>query len=77
MIKFSSSNQSEKLDTVFFLGQIDETLLDETDCSGKFLRYFSRLYILLCLCFIEHSFVFRKPKQTRYVYIICINTPNN
>ena len=51
------------------LGQIEETLLDETHCSGKFLRYFARLYILLCLCFIEHSFVFRKPKLTRYVYI--------
>ena len=33
--------------------------LDETDCSGKFLRYFAQLYISLCLYVIEHSFVFR------------------
>ena len=24
-------------------------MVDETDCSGKFLRYFAGLYILLCL----------------------------
>ena len=33
--------------------------MDETDCSGKFLRYFAQLYISLCLYVIEHSFVFR------------------
>ena len=38
---------------------MDSFLLDETDCSGKFLRYFARLYISPCLYVIEHSFVFR------------------
>ena len=46
---------------------MDSFLLDETDCSGKFLRYFARLYISLCLYVIEHSIVFRKPKLLFYL----------
>ena len=35
-------------------------------CAGKFLRYFERLYISLCLYVIEHCFVFCKPKLTHF-----------
>ena len=36
-------------------------LLDETGCSGKFLRHFMTIRF--------HSFVFRKPKLSRlYIY---------
>ena len=37
----------------------EDSFLDETDCSGKSLRYVVNLYISLCLYDIEHSFVFR------------------
>ena len=43
----------------------ESSSLDETDCSGKSLRYVINLYISLCLYDIEHSFVFRKPTLTR------------
>ena len=39
-----------------------EGIFLKIDCSGKFLRYFARLYISLCLYVIEHSFVFLKSK---------------
>ena len=29
------------------------------------LKYITRLYVSLCLCVIEHSFVFRKPNLNR------------
>ena len=38
-------------------------------CSGKFLRHILLLYVSLCLYVIEHSFVFRKPKLSRFIYI--------
>ena len=48
-------------------------LLDETDCSGMFLRYFAQLYILLSLYVIEHSSVFCKSKLTHFAYNIFYN----
>ena len=44
---------------VYSLQMVDlNFFLAEADCSGKFLKYFARLYILLCLYVIEHSFIY-------------------
>ena len=50
-----------------FLGQIDETLLDETDCSGKFLRYFHDYTFCSDICFIDIYFKISE---------CMLNTPN-
>ena len=43
---------------VSFLGILHDSLFhpEATTCSHKFLRYFVRLYILLCLRVINHFF---------------------
>ena len=50
-----------------YVVDIYDCIVDETDCGGKFLRYFARLYVSLCV--IERSLVFHKPKLT-YDFVV-------
>ena len=63
----SYTRQSKMYKLTRYLPQQSVSFLD---CCGKSLRYVVNLYILLCLCDVEHSFVFHKPTLTRiYIYI--------
>ena len=43
-------------------------LLDETDCSGEFLRYFARLHVTC-----NHMYVIRNPVTLGCRYMVTVN----